>query len=125
NTHGSVKGERICAFEHERANDVAQRCRLTPTGADTPGTPGKPPVRLTAPNGWKIVCAGVTEQGQIVGVSTGYLGNYLRVLAIPGVPRLLLIMFVARIPVTAVSMVLTLHVVLHLGHGYAAAGLVG
>ena len=60
-----------------------------------------------------------------MGVSTGYLGNYRRVLAIPGVTRLLLIMFIARIPVTAVSMVLTLHVVLHLGYGYAAAGLVG
>ena len=55
----------------------------------------------------------------------GYLGNYRRVLLIPGMRRLLLIMFVARIPVTAVSMVLTLHVVLRLGHGYAAAGLVG
>ena len=55
----------------------------------------------------------------------GSLGNYRRVLALPGVRRLLLMMFAARIPVSATSMVLTLHVVLHLGHGYGAAGLVG
>lgn len=54
-----------------------------------------------------------------------YLGNYRRVLTIPGVRRLLLIMFVARIPICAIEMVLTLHVVLRLGHGYAAAGMVG
>jgi MFS family permease len=38
---------------------------------------------------------------------------------------LLVLMSVARIPVSAVSMVLTLHVVLTLHHSYGAAGLVG
>lgn len=53
------------------------------------------------------------------------LGNYRRVLAVPGVRTLLVLMFAARIPVSATSMVLTLHVVLTLHHSYGAAGLVG
>jgi len=50
---------------------------------------------------------------------------YRRVLAIPGVRGLTLLALLARIPVTAAGVVLTLHVVLTLDHGYGAAGLVG
>ncbi|HEY3261577.1 MAG TPA: MFS transporter [Pseudonocardiaceae bacterium] len=50
---------------------------------------------------------------------------YRAVLAIPGVTRLTVVALLARIPVTSAGVVLTLHVVLTLGHGYAAAGLVG
>ncbi|HEX3778136.1 MAG TPA: MFS transporter [Pseudonocardiaceae bacterium] len=46
-------------------------------------------------------------------------------LALPGVSGLMVLMFAARIPLTADSMVLTLHVVLGLHHGYGAAGLAG
>src|ERR1700749_1804489 len=53
------------------------------------------------------------------------LGNYRRVLALPGVGTLLALMFAARIPMSATSMVLTLHVVLTLHRSYGAAGLVG
>ncbi|GAB3914744.1 MFS transporter [Kibdelosporangium lantanae] len=51
--------------------------------------------------------------------------RYRRILALPGVPTLMILMFVARIPMTAVTMTLTLHVALTLGRGYGAAGLVG
>jgi MFS family permease len=50
---------------------------------------------------------------------------YRRVLAIPGVRGLTLLAMLARIPVAAAGVVLTLHVVLTLDHGYGAAGLVG
>lgn len=50
---------------------------------------------------------------------------YRRVLATPGVRRLMLLILLARVPVTATNMVLTLHVVLGLDDGYGAAGLVG
>lgn len=50
---------------------------------------------------------------------------YRRVLAIPGVRGLTILALLARIPVTAAGVVLTLHVVLTLEHGYGAAGLVG
>lgn len=53
------------------------------------------------------------------------LGKYRDVLRLPGVGMLLVLMSVARIPVSAISMVLTLHVVLTLHHSYGAAGLVG
>jgi MFS family permease len=53
------------------------------------------------------------------------LGNYRRVLALPGVRTLLVLMFAARIPMSATSMVLTLHVVLTLHRSYGSAGLVG
>ena len=52
------------------------------------------------------------------------LTPYRRVLARPGVARLLLLSALARIPATAAGVVLTLHVVTSLGLGYAAAGLV-
>src|SRR3954471_3254171 len=52
------------------------------------------------------------------------LTPYRRVLARPGVSRLLLFGVLARVPATAAGVVLTLHVVLTLGRGYAAAGLV-
>ena len=53
------------------------------------------------------------------------LTPYRRVLALPGVGRLLLFAVLARVPATATGVVLTLHVVTGLHHGYAAAGVVG
>ncbi len=50
---------------------------------------------------------------------------YRRVLAIPGMPTATLLMLVARLPMTAMGITLTLHVVSELGRGYGAAGLVG
>ena len=58
----------------------------------------------------------------MVGVA---LSRYRTVLALPGVGALMAIMLAARIPVTANSMVLTLHVVLSLHLGYGAAGIAG
>lgn len=52
------------------------------------------------------------------------LRPYRQALAIPGVRALLLVTLFARIPATAASVTLTLHVVQDLGRGYAAAGLV-
>ena len=52
------------------------------------------------------------------------LTPYRRVLARPGVLRLLLFSVLARVPATAAGVVLTIHVVTTLGLGYAAAGLV-
>jgi MFS family permease len=51
--------------------------------------------------------------------------SYRRVLALPGVPATMLLMFFARLPMTAMGITLTLHVVTDLGRGYGAAGLVG
>ena len=53
------------------------------------------------------------------------MGNFRRVLSLPGVRTLLALMFASRIPVAATNMVLTLHVVLTLHRDYGAAGLVG
>lgn len=50
---------------------------------------------------------------------------YRRVLAIPGVRGLTVLALLARVPITSAGIVLTLHVVLTLDHGYGAAGLVG
>ncbi|MCO5999712.1 MFS transporter [Actinoallomurus rhizosphaericola] len=50
---------------------------------------------------------------------------YRRVLAIPGVRTLLLVGLVARIPVVACGLTLTLYVVGGLGRGFMQAGLVG
>lgn len=52
------------------------------------------------------------------------LDTYRDVLALPGVRRLALIGFLVRVPATAAAIVVTLHVVLTLHHGYAAAGTV-
>ncbi|MDG4767524.1 MFS transporter [Solwaraspora sp. WMMD406] len=52
------------------------------------------------------------------------LTPYRDALALPGVARLLAISIVARMPNTAAGVSLTLYVVLELGRGYAAAGLV-
>ena len=71
---------------------------------------------------WKTGCVGPGAQYRIVGMA---LGTYRRVLALPGVGALLALMFAARIPVAATSMVLTLHVVLTEHRSYGAAGLVG
>ncbi|MBE1466240.1 MFS transporter [Kibdelosporangium phytohabitans] len=51
--------------------------------------------------------------------------RYRRLLGMPGVRTLMILMFFARIPGSATSMALTLHVAIGLGHGYGAAGLVG
>ena len=53
------------------------------------------------------------------------LARYRDVLAIHGVSRLTVVALLARIPITSAGVVLTLHVVLTLGRGYGAAGLVG
>jgi MFS family permease len=50
---------------------------------------------------------------------------YRRTLALPGVRTLLVLIFFARIPMSAAGMVLTLHVAVGLGRGYGAAGTVG
>ena len=50
---------------------------------------------------------------------------YLHVLRIPRVPTSLLLLVCARLPMTAMGVTLTLHVVSELGRGYGAAGLVG
>ncbi|WP_089009042.1 MFS transporter [Micromonospora viridifaciens] len=53
------------------------------------------------------------------------LKPYREALALPGLRSLLLVSVLARIPLTATGVVLTLHVVLDLGRKYGAAGLVG
>ncbi len=53
------------------------------------------------------------------------LAAYRSVLALPGVGALTAVSFLARLPASAAAITLTLHVVLTLDHGYAAAGLVG
>jgi predicted MFS family arabinose efflux permease len=53
------------------------------------------------------------------------LQSYRRVLSLPRVPTSMLLMFFARLPMTAMGITLTLHVVSDLGLGYGAAGLVG
>lgn len=61
-----------------------------------------------------------------VPVSTsGALSTYCAVLRLPGVAPLSGVAFLARIPASGSAIVLTLHVVLTMGHGYAAAGAVG
>jgi MFS family permease len=53
------------------------------------------------------------------------LAAYRAVLALPGVAAVTVVSFLARLPASAAAITLTLHVVLTLEHGYAAAGLVG
>lgn len=53
------------------------------------------------------------------------INPYRRVLTLPGVRPLILLALLARVPVTAAGITLTLHVVLDLDRGYGAAGLVG
>ena len=53
------------------------------------------------------------------------LAPYLSVLRLPRVRPVMVLMLLARIPPTASSMTITLHVVLALDRGYGAAGLVG
>lgn len=52
------------------------------------------------------------------------LDPYRQVFARPGVQSLMIVGVLARIPMTAAGVTLTLHVVFGLGHGFAAAGLV-
>jgi MFS family permease len=51
--------------------------------------------------------------------------QYRQLLALPGVRTLMVLIFFARIPLSAAGMILTLHVAVGLGRGYGAAGLVG
>ncbi|MER7416543.1 MFS transporter [Micromonospora peucetia] len=50
---------------------------------------------------------------------------YRETLALPGLRSLLLVSVLARVPLTATGVTLTFYVVLDLGRGYGAAGLVG
>jgi predicted MFS family arabinose efflux permease len=59
------------------------------------------------------------------GTTGGRLGPYRAVLRIPGLRPLLALSLLARIPGSAAAITLTLHVVLTLDMGYAAAGAVG
>jgi len=53
------------------------------------------------------------------------LKPYRETLALPGIKSLLAVATLARIPIAAGAVVLTLHVVNDLGRGYGAAGLIG
>src|SRR3954449_9780337 len=53
------------------------------------------------------------------------LTPYRKTLALPGIKSLLTVATLARIPIAAGTVTLTLHVVNDLGRGYGAAGLVG
>jgi MFS family permease len=53
------------------------------------------------------------------------LSAYRTVLALPGVASVTAVSFLARLPASAAAITLTLHVVLTLDKGYAAAGVVG
>ena len=53
------------------------------------------------------------------------LTPYRETLARPGIKSLLVVATLARVPITASAVVLTLHVVNDLGKGYGAAGLIG
>jgi MFS family permease len=53
------------------------------------------------------------------------LKPYRETLALPGIKSLLIVATLARIPITAGAVTLTLHVVSDLGLGYGAAGLIG
>ncbi|GAA3456769.1 MFS transporter [Dactylosporangium matsuzakiense] len=53
------------------------------------------------------------------------LDPYRRVLALPGVRSLMVLALLARIPITAIGVTMTLHVALDLHKGWGAAGLVG
>jgi MFS family permease len=53
------------------------------------------------------------------------LSAYRTVLALPGVGAVTAVSFLARLPASAAAITLTLHVVLTLDQGYAAAGVVG
>ncbi|WP_432988029.1 MFS transporter [Dactylosporangium sp. CA-233914] len=54
-----------------------------------------------------------------------HLTAYRRVLALPGVRPLMVLALLARIPITAIGVTMTLHVAQNLHQGWGAAGLVG
>jgi MFS family permease len=60
-----------------------------------------------------------------VGVDVRGISAYRSVLALPGVGAVTAVSFLARLPASAAAITLTLHVVLTLDQGYAAAGVVG
>ncbi|WP_436493265.1 MFS transporter [Actinokineospora sp. HUAS TT18] len=51
--------------------------------------------------------------------------QYRRMLGLPGVRTLMIVMFFARLPITAAAVVITLHVAVGMDRGYGQAGLVG
>jgi len=51
--------------------------------------------------------------------------QYRRMLGLPGVRTLMIVMFIARIPIAASSIVVTLHVAVGMDRGYGPAGLIG
>jgi MFS family permease len=51
--------------------------------------------------------------------------HYRALLTLPGVRTLLILIFIARVPMSAAGMILTLHVAVGLSRGYGAAGTVG
>src|ERR1700712_2368101 len=53
------------------------------------------------------------------------LTPYRETLALPGIKSLLVVATLARVPITAGAVTLTLHVVNDQGRGYGAAGLIG
>ncbi|WP_211362483.1 MFS transporter [Pseudonocardia cypriaca] len=65
-----------------------------------------------------------STMGTVDADGTG-LKAYRAILAIPGVGALTAVSFLARLPASAAAITLTLHVVLTLDQGYAAAGVVG
>src|SRR4051794_32774170 len=54
-----------------------------------------------------------------------HLEPYRRVLALPGLRPLMVLALLARIPITAIGVTMTLHVAQDLHRGWGAAGLVG
>lgn len=64
----------------------------------------------------------VTDAGRTPARGGG--APYGDVLRLPGVGGVTAVALAARIPATAVGVTMTLHMVLTLGHGFAAAGLV-
>ena len=80
-------------------------------------TPAEPDVRLVP----KSVPDRFRAPRTIVDMPTTTYGDVLR---LPGVARLFVVSFIARIPAAMIGVVLTLHVVTGLGQGYAQAGVV-
>ncbi|NMO92596.1 MFS transporter [Actinomycetospora sp. TBRC 11914] len=69
--------------------------------------------------------AGRVMMAGMRGISGGAVATYRRVWELPGLAWLTGVGFAARLPVTAVGVVLTLHMVVGLHRGFAEAGLVG
>src|ERR1041384_5379729 len=68
---------------------------------------------------------GVRHHGRLEVTTAMTIEPYRKILGLPGVRALMLVGLVARIPVIAAGIILTLHVVNTMHLGYAQAGLVG